>query len=89
MDRTRLDGAVALISGAARGQGECEARLLVERGARVVLTDVLDELGEEVAASLGDSARYITLSSLLSPPCSLLRSSSIESGVLVDEALSY
>jgi len=61
VDRTRLDGVVALISGAARGQGECEARLLVERGARVVLTDVLDELGKEVAASLGDSARYITL----------------------------
>ena len=53
VDRTRLDGAVALISGAARGQGECEARLLVERGARVVLTDVLDELGHPALLERG------------------------------------
>ena len=61
VDRTRLDGLVALISGAARGQGECEARLLVERGARVVLTDVLVEQGEQVTASLGEAAGFIAL----------------------------
>ncbi len=37
----RLDGKVAVITGAARGQGEAEARLFVAEGASVVLTDVL------------------------------------------------
>ncbi len=54
----RLEGKVAIVTGAARGQGEAEARLFVAEGARVVLADVLDEPGEEVAASLGDGARY-------------------------------
>lgn len=61
VDRTRLDGRVALISGAARGQGEAEARLLVERGARVVVADVLVAEGQAVAGSLGDSARFVPL----------------------------
>lgn len=54
----RLDGKVALISGAARGQGEAEARRFVSEGARVLLCDVLDELGEKVAADLGSAAGY-------------------------------
>jgi 3alpha(or 20beta)-hydroxysteroid dehydrogenase len=57
----RLRGKVALITGAARGQGEAEARLFVAEGARVVLGDVRDELGEKVAASLGEAARYVHL----------------------------
>jgi 3alpha(or 20beta)-hydroxysteroid dehydrogenase len=57
----RLDGKVALISGAARGQGEAEARLFVAEGARVVLGDVLDDLGKHVAADLGDDAVYCHL----------------------------
>jgi len=57
----RLDGKVALISGAARGQGEAEARLFAEEGARVVLGDVLDDLGEVVAKDIGDAARYAHL----------------------------
>lgn len=54
----RLDGKVVLISGAARGQGAAEAGLFVEEGARVVLGDVLDEEGDEVAGRLGDAAIY-------------------------------
>jgi 3alpha(or 20beta)-hydroxysteroid dehydrogenase len=54
----RLEGKVALITGAARGQGEAEARRFVAEGAKVLLTDVLDEQGEAVAASLGDAAAY-------------------------------
>ncbi len=48
----RLDGKVALITGAARGQGEVESRLFVQEGAKVVLTDVLVEQGQAVAASI-------------------------------------
>jgi 3alpha(or 20beta)-hydroxysteroid dehydrogenase len=54
----RLAGKVALITGAARGQGEAEARRFVAEGASVLLTDVLDEQGEAVAADLGSSAAY-------------------------------
>ncbi len=57
----KLDGRVILISGAARGQGEAEARLFVAEGARVVLGDILDEQGAAVAKELGDAARYFHL----------------------------
>ncbi|MFI5954496.1 glucose 1-dehydrogenase [Cryptosporangium sp. NPDC051539] len=48
----RLAGKVALITGAARGQGAAAARRFVAEGASVVLTDVLDEDGAKLAASL-------------------------------------
>ena len=57
----RLDGKVALISGAARGQGEAEARRFVAEGARVVLGDVLETECRTVEESLGDAARAIRL----------------------------
>jgi 3alpha(or 20beta)-hydroxysteroid dehydrogenase len=53
-----LDGKVAIITGAARGQGAAAARLFVAEGARVVVADVLDDLGKELAESLGDAAIY-------------------------------
>ena len=57
----RLDGKVALISGAARGQGEAEARRFVAEGAKVVIGDVLEDEGEAVAHDLGDSASFVKL----------------------------
>src|SRR6266568_7167147 len=57
----RFAGKVALITGAARGQGEAEARLLVEEGARVVMGDILDERGQLAAEQLGDAAHYLHL----------------------------
>jgi 3alpha(or 20beta)-hydroxysteroid dehydrogenase len=57
----QLDGKVALITGAARGQGEAEARLFCLEGANVVVSDVLDEQGEAVASALGDRAMYVHL----------------------------
>ena len=54
----RLDGKVAIVTGAARGQGEGVARAFVAEGARVALFDVLDDAGASVAASLGSAARY-------------------------------
>ena len=55
----RLDGKVAIITGAARGQGEAEARLFASEGAKVVLTDVLDEEGTTVAKDIGDDALFL------------------------------
>ncbi|GGK72164.1 SDR family NAD(P)-dependent oxidoreductase [Streptomyces flaveus] len=55
----KLDGRVVLITGAARGQGEQEARLFVAEGAEVVIGDVLDDQGEALAKELG--ARYVHL----------------------------
>lgn len=57
----RLESKVAVITGAARGQGEAEARLFVAEGARVLLADIRDEEGEAVAAELGDAAAYVHL----------------------------
>ena len=61
----KLDGRVVLITGAARGQGAEEARLFAAEGAKVLVADVLDDLGEAVAKELnsayGDAARYLRL----------------------------
>lgn len=53
-----LQGKVVLITGAARGQGAAEARLFVAQGAKVLLADVLDEQGAQLADELGAAARY-------------------------------
>ncbi len=51
----RLDGKVALVTGAARGQGEAEARLFSAEGAAVVLADVREAEGTKVAAEIAES----------------------------------
>ena len=57
----RVDGKVVLISGGAQGMGAAHAKMLVDEGAKVVIGDILDDKGEELAAELGDSARYVHL----------------------------
>jgi len=51
----RLEGRVAIVTGAARGTGEAIARRFAAEGASVVVADVRDEQGETVAASLHDA----------------------------------
>lgn len=51
-------GKVVLITGAARGLGAELARLFVAGGAQVVVADVLEETGRELAAELGDRAVF-------------------------------
>jgi len=54
----RLDDKVALITGAARGQGAAAARRFVAEGARVMISDVLNEDGKALAEELGEAAWY-------------------------------
>lgn len=55
----RLAGKVAIITGAAKGLGEADARLFAAEGARVVLTDVDEANGARVAAEIGTMAQFV------------------------------
>jgi 3alpha(or 20beta)-hydroxysteroid dehydrogenase len=55
----RLSGKIALVTGAAGGQGAAAARRFTEEDARVVLADVRDEEGKALADELG--AHYLHL----------------------------
>jgi 3alpha(or 20beta)-hydroxysteroid dehydrogenase len=57
----RLQGAVVLITGAARGQGAADAQLFVREGASVVLADVLADEGEALARELGEQAEFVAM----------------------------
>src|SRR3954452_453573 len=54
----RLAGKVAIISGAASGMGAATARMFAREGAKVVIADVLEHEGQQVAGAIGASARF-------------------------------
>ena len=54
----RLQGKVAIITGAAKGLGEADARMFAREGATVILTDMDAENGKRVASEIGDAAEF-------------------------------
>ncbi|MFM9225059.1 MAG: SDR family NAD(P)-dependent oxidoreductase [Actinomycetota bacterium] len=62
MGKSRLEGKVALITGGARGMGASEAALFADEGARVVVSDLLADAGEETARRIspdGSACRFV------------------------------
>ena len=60
----RLLGKVAIVTGGARGMGEATVRLLVAEGAKVVVGDILDELGNALVKEINiysNNAIYLHL----------------------------
>ena len=60
----RLQGKVAVVTGAASGMGETEARMFAQEGAKVVVADLLEEDGRRVVAAMaaaGGEARFARL----------------------------
>lgn len=55
----RLKNKIVLITGASQGLGEATARLFVDEGAEVILTDILNQEGQALADEIG--ARYFPL----------------------------
>lgn len=55
----RLDGKVAIITGAAQGMGTSHARAMAQEGAKVILTDLNEKDGRAIADSIGDAALFV------------------------------
>lgn len=55
----QLEGKRIILTGAAQGMGAVHARLFVEAGARVVLTDLQTEAGQKLANELGPNAHFV------------------------------
>ena len=55
----RLEGKIAIITGAAQGMGAEHARVFAAEGARVVITDLQDQAGKALADEIGASALFM------------------------------
>lgn len=57
----RVQDKVAVITGGARGMGAATARLFASEGATVVVADMLEAEGQNLATELGARARFVRL----------------------------
>ncbi len=55
----QLENKVALVTGGASGIGKAIAELFIKEGAKVVITDLNEELGSDIAKELGDNCVFI------------------------------
>ncbi|EHO48235.1 glucose 1-dehydrogenase [Lentilactobacillus kisonensis] len=55
----KLDGKVAIITGTSQGMGASHAKLFVNEGAKVAITDINEEKGTALANELGDQAIFV------------------------------
>lgn len=59
MNKTSLQGKVAMVTGAASGIGRASALLLAQRGAKVIVADVDEAAGAQTVSLIGDRAKFV------------------------------
>ena len=57
----KIQGKVFVVTGGASGLGAATARHLIEQGAKVILVDMNQALGEELQRALGENAQFKSL----------------------------
>ncbi|WP_158291864.1 SDR family NAD(P)-dependent oxidoreductase [Paracraurococcus ruber] len=75
----RMQGKVAVITGAASGIGRRTAERVVEEGGRVILADIQDAAGQRLAETLGEATRFIR--------CDVTREADIAAAVALAERI--
>jgi NAD(P)-dependent dehydrogenase (short-subunit alcohol dehydrogenase family) len=78
----QLEGSSALVVGGAGGLGAATVRRLVKAGAKVVIADLAEATGKELAHELGDSARFVTTDVLSEESVNAAIAAAVEMGPL-------
>jgi NAD(P)-dependent dehydrogenase (short-subunit alcohol dehydrogenase family) len=87
LGRLDLSGNVAIVTGGASGIGEASVRLLVERGARVLVADCNEEAAVAVATDVGDRARAFCMDVTRPDECTALVAATLEAFGRLDVAV--